>query len=220
MLNIGRGRRREHPNDTSEGGSRSLRSLRVLRNFRLCMLTPKGTPKGSSDLGHYGCCATSGCACAHPMEPEGGQVTFGSHVTTTKKKAREKAGHAQKLLPVRVTFGQGLFRSRDFVTSGQKALLWWIWRNFRTSFRTMTNVTSGHMTDVTSGHVTSGHAQWSDPPQIWLELSLYTTEMHEFNHEILMIWSWKQLTAIAFRTWHWHYTSPGEQFPHKKTIIE
>jgi hypothetical protein len=44
-----------------------------------------------------------------------------------------------------------------------------IWRNFRlrmhrTYFRTLTNVTSGHVTDVTFGHVTSGHAQWSDPP--------------------------------------------------------
>ena len=55
------------------------------------------------------------------------------------------------------------------VTSGQKALLGWIWRNFRLRmhrryFRTMTNVISDHVTDVTSGHVTSGHAQWSDPP--------------------------------------------------------
>jgi hypothetical protein len=39
------GRRREHPKDTSKG---DLRSLRVLRNFRLCIL--KGTPKGSSNL--------------------------------------------------------------------------------------------------------------------------------------------------------------------------
>jgi hypothetical protein len=46
---IGRGRRREHPKDTSEG-SRDLWSLRVLHNFRLCMRTPKGTPKGSNDL--------------------------------------------------------------------------------------------------------------------------------------------------------------------------
>ena len=43
---------------------------------------------------------------AHTQEkPEGGQVTFGSHVTTTKKKAREKPGHAQNLLPVRATSG-------------------------------------------------------------------------------------------------------------------
>jgi hypothetical protein len=46
---IGRGRRREHPMDTSKG-SRDLRSLQVLCNFRLRMRTHKGTPKGSSDL--------------------------------------------------------------------------------------------------------------------------------------------------------------------------
>ena len=124
---IGRGRRREHLKDTSEGGHVTF--------------------------GHYGCCATSGCA--YPREPRRassdlwshpvamllllrktrgkkrgmrrtyfrsgplldratswrGQVTFGSHVTTTKKKAREKAGHAQNLLPVRTTSGQGLFQS-------------------------------------------------------------------------------------------------------------
>ena len=45
---IGRWRSREHPMYTSKGGSRDLRSLRVLRNFRLRTL--KGTPKGSSDL--------------------------------------------------------------------------------------------------------------------------------------------------------------------------
>ena len=56
-------------------------------------------------VGHYGCCATSGCACAHPKEPRRGQVTFGSHVTTTKKKTREKAGHAQNLLPDRASSG-------------------------------------------------------------------------------------------------------------------
>jgi len=50
---IGRGRRTEHPNDTSEGVSRNHRSLQVLRNFRLRMRTPKGTPKGSSDLGSH-----------------------------------------------------------------------------------------------------------------------------------------------------------------------
>ena len=49
MLNIRRGRRREHHKDTSKG-SRDLRSLRVLRNFRLRIRTPKWTPEGSSDL--------------------------------------------------------------------------------------------------------------------------------------------------------------------------
>jgi hypothetical protein len=78
------------------------------------------------------------------------------------------------------------FRSRDFVTSCQKAALGRIWRNFRLRmrriyFRTwhLTDVTSCHVTDVTSGHVNFGHAQWSypphDPPQMWLELYPYTT---------------------------------------------
>jgi len=34
--------------------------------------------------------------------------------TTTKKKARGKAGHAQNILPDRAASGHGLFRSRDF----------------------------------------------------------------------------------------------------------
>jgi hypothetical protein len=55
-------------------------------------------------FGHYGCCATSCCACAPPREPRRGQLTFGSHVTT-KKKTREKAGHAQNLLPDRASSG-------------------------------------------------------------------------------------------------------------------
>jgi hypothetical protein len=92
---IGRERPREHPKDTSEGVT-WLRSLRVLHNLRLCMHTPKRTPKGV----------------------KWPSVTSGSHVTTTKKKAGEKAGHAQNLLPVRAPSEQGLFRSRD-------------WRHFR-----------------------------------------------------------------------------------------
>ena len=73
-------------------GSRDLRSLRVLRNFRLRMRTPKGTPL----------------------------VTFGSHVTTTKKKARGKPGMR------RTYFRSGQFPDRASsghvtdVTSGQK----------------------------------------------------------------------------------------------------
>ena len=39
---IGRGRRREHPMNSSKE-SRDLRSLQVLRNFRLRMRTPKGS---------------------------------------------------------------------------------------------------------------------------------------------------------------------------------
>ena len=66
---------------------------------------------------------------------------------------------------VRATSGQGLFRSRDFVTSDQKAPLGRILRNFRLRMR-RTYFRTGHVTGVTSGHVTdvtSGHAQWFDP---------------------------------------------------------
>jgi hypothetical protein len=120
---IRRGRRREHPNQ------HCLLLLRVLHNFRLRMHTPKGTPKGSSDLWSHPVAmllllrkkrggkaghaqnllpvrATSGQG--HFMK---GQVTFGSHVTTIKKKAREKAGHAQNILPDSASFGQVHFRS-------------------------------------------------------------------------------------------------------------
>jgi hypothetical protein len=81
---IGRGRHREHPNQ------HCLLLLRVLHNFRLH--TPKGTPKGV----------------------KWPSVTSGSHGTTTKKKGRKKAGHAQNVLPVRATSRQVLFQSRDW----------------------------------------------------------------------------------------------------------
>jgi hypothetical protein len=55
--------------------------------------------------------------------------------TTTKKKAREKAGHAQNLFPIRTASGHGHFRSRDFVTSCQKIPLGRIWLNFRLRMR-------------------------------------------------------------------------------------
>ena len=81
-------------------------------------------------------------------------MTFVSHVTTTKKKTWEKARHAQDLLPVRATSGQGLFRLRDFVTSGQKAPLWRIWRHFRLRMR-RTYFRTGPLPDkASSSHVT------------------------------------------------------------------
>ena len=43
---------------------------------------------------------------------------------------------------------------------------------------------TGHVTDATSGrvtHVTSGHAQWSDPPQILTELYPYTTDTKHYK---------------------------------------
>jgi hypothetical protein len=151
-------------------------------------------------FGHYGCCATSVCACEHPMEPRSGSSDIRSHLVAMllllRKKCGKKSGmrrtyfRSGPLLDM-ATSGQCLFRSCDFVTSGQKATLRGIWHNFllcmrRTHFRTMTDVTSGHVTGITSGHVTSdhltsGHAQWSDPPhdppQIWFCPYPYTTHL-------------------------------------------
>jgi hypothetical protein len=95
---IRRGRRREHPM-TLPKGSRDLRSLRVLRNFRLRMRTPKGTPKESSDLR------------SHPLA---------ILLLLRKKTQGVKRGNAENILPVGIASGQSLFRSRDFVTSDQK----------------------------------------------------------------------------------------------------
>jgi hypothetical protein len=43
---------------------------------------------------------------------------YPTRCTTTKKKARGQAGHAQNILPDRSASGHGLFRSRDFRKSG------------------------------------------------------------------------------------------------------
>ena len=83
---IGRGRRREHPNQ------HCLLLLRVLHNFRLRIHTPKGTPKGSSDFRSL------------PV----------AMLLLLRKKTGGKAGHAQNLLPVRATSGHGLFQSRNW----------------------------------------------------------------------------------------------------------
>ena len=87
-----RGRRREHPNQ------HCLLLLRVLRNFRLRIHTQGNPEGGSSDRR------------SHPV----------AILLLLRKKRGEKTGHAQNLLPVRATSGQGPFRPRDFVTSCQK----------------------------------------------------------------------------------------------------
>ena len=48
-----------------------------------------------------------------------------------RKKRGEKRAHAHNLLPVWTASGHGHFRSRDFVTSGQKTPIGQIWCNFR-----------------------------------------------------------------------------------------
>jgi hypothetical protein len=140
-------------------GSRDLRLLWVLRNFRLRMQTPKGTPKGSNDLRSHQVANCTTVLLLRKGKKRGG-------------KSRSCAEH---------TSDQDRFRAGplpDRVTSGQKAPLGRILRNFRLRIR-RTYFRIWHVTDVTSGHVTSGHAQWSDPPhdppQIITELSPYTT---------------------------------------------
>ena len=130
---IGRGRRREHPNQ------HCLLLLRVLHNFQL--RTPKGTPKGSSN--HR----------SHPV----------AMLLLLRKKTREKPDMRRTYfwtgtLPDSVSSGHVTLSLLV-----KKAPLVRIWRNFRlrmrrTYFRTghATDVTSGHVTDVISGHVTSG----------------------------------------------------------------
>ena len=73
---------------------------------------------------YYGCCAISGCAFTPKGIPKGGSSDRRSHpvaiLLLLRKRRGEKTGHAQNLLPVRATSGQGPFRPRDFVTSCQK----------------------------------------------------------------------------------------------------
>ena len=133
--------------------------------------------KGHVTCGHYGCWATSSCACAHQENAEGIKwplVTSGSHITTTKKKTRGKAGHEQNILPFMATSGQGVFRLRDFVTSGKKAPLGRIWRNFRlrmhrTYFRTGSlPVTSlPVMWLPVAPHRSSANNNWAVPIYYW-----------------------------------------------------
>jgi hypothetical protein len=82
---------------------------------------------------------------AHPREPRRGSNDLWSHPVAMLLLLRKKHG---KRPGMRRTYC--LFRSHDFVTSGQKTPLGQILRNFwlrmrRTYFRT------GHVTDVTSG---------------------------------------------------------------------
>jgi hypothetical protein len=147
---IGRGRRREHPMDTSEGVTWPSVTTGVAQ-LSVAHAHTQGNPEGVT----------------WPL------VTSGSHVTTVLL-----YGHAQNLLPVRTTSGQGLFQSRDchFRSKGPTRADMAQLPVAHAQNILPDRVTSCHVTDVTSSHVTSGHAQWSDPPQMLTELYPYTTE--------------------------------------------
>ena len=81
LWRLGRGRRREHPKDTSKG-SCDLRSLRMLHNFRLRTQDNKGFPRviGRGRRREHPMDTT--CVAQLPVaytqrEPRRGQVTFG-----------------------------------------------------------------------------------------------------------------------------------------------
>ena len=152
---IGRGRRREHPKDTSKGVTTGVAQLPVAHAHI------QGNPEWI----------------------KWPSVTPGNHVTTVlllRKKTREKPGMSRTYFRSGSPLDRASSGHVTDVTSVQKTLLLRIWRNFRlrmriTYFRTwhLTDVISGHVTDITFGHITSGHvisphstpsnANWSVP---------------------------------------------------------
>jgi hypothetical protein len=142
---IGRGRRREHPNQ------HCLLLLRVLHNFRLCMRTPKETPKGSTDFW------------SHPV----------AMLLLLRKKRGEKAGHAQNILQDSATSGQATSGHVTDVTSGQKAPLGRILCNYRLRmrrtyfrFRWLTSCPVMWLPDTSlpvAPHRSSANATWAVP---------------------------------------------------------
>ena len=124
-------------------------------------------------FGHYGCCTTSSCPCAHPREPRRGVWPSGSHVTITK----EKAGHAQNILLVRVTW----------LTSGQKATLRRILSHFRLHMR-RTYFGTGHVTYVTSGNAmvrSPANVSWAVP--IYYYHSIASGEYHSVRSLTVLV---------------------------------
>ena len=136
-MDIGRGRRREHPMDTSKGVTWPS-VITGVAQLPVVHAHTQGDPKVSSDLW------------SHPL----------IMVLLIRKKRGGKNGACVEHTSDLDRFRTGPLPVTWLCHFGQKSPLWRIWRNFRlriTYFRT------GNMTDVTSGKVASGHAQWSDP---------------------------------------------------------
>jgi len=116
---IGRGRRREHPKNTSKG-SRDFRSLQVLRNFRLRTL--KGTPKVSSDLRSHPVAMLLLLRKKRGKKPGMRRTYFRiCHLPVTwlwADMAHLPVAHAHNILPNRVTSGHVTDVTSGHVTSG------------------------------------------------------------------------------------------------------
>jgi hypothetical protein len=108
-------------------------------------------------------------------------VTSGSHVTTTKKKVREKTGHAQNLLPVRVACGQGLFRWRD---------------HFRSKGPTRADIAQlpvAHAHDILPDRVTFGHGtSGSTTSNATLSVPIYYSSILSWSFIVLAQWNSEQ----------------------------
>jgi hypothetical protein len=96
-----------------------------------------------------------------PMVIERGrrrEHSYPTRCTTTKKKARGKAGHAQNILPDRAASGHDLFRSRDFRKSRD-------WRHFRSKGTTRANI--AQLPVAHAEHITI-HVTWlTSLPVTW-----------------------------------------------------
>ena len=110
-------------------------------------------------------------------------VTSGSHVTTTKKKVREKTEHAQNLLRSGSLADRA--SSGDVTTSGQKAPLGRILRNFRLRMRTFGDILPDR---VTFGHGTSG----STTSNATLSVPIYYSSILSWSFIVLAQWNSEQ----------------------------
>ena len=148
MLLIGRGRPREHPREprrslrvtfynVTSGEKAPIR--RILRNFRLGMPTPKGTPRASLDLRSL------------PVAMVLVLLYYTLYYYYSKKKGGKKPGVRKTYLRSLLVSSPSGHVTFGHVTSGH------VISGHVTSGHVISgHVISGHVTDVTSGYVTSG----------------------------------------------------------------
>ena len=152
MLNIRRGRRREHPMDISKGVTTGVAQLPVAHG------TPNGTPKGVK---------WPSVAMLLLLRKKRG-----------KKPGMRRTYSRSGLLPDRSSSGHVTLSSSS--QKAPLGRIWHNFRTWHVTDVTschVTDVTSGH---VTSGHAQWSDPP-HDPPQMWLELYPYTTDRHWLN---------------------------------------
>ena len=149
-------------------GSRDLRLLWVLRNFRLRMQTPKGTPKGSNDLRSHQVANCTTVLLLRKGKKRGGKSR--SCAEHTSDQDRFRAGP----LPDRVTSGQKGPTRSDIaqlpVAHTQNILpdMARDWRHFRSRH-------IGSCAMVRSTSRSTANNNWAAPIYYWH--STYTTDI-------------------------------------------